>query len=103
MAMEDAQHEIFQPATTEIISAEVKDGKKDKLIQKENVETGSVSSISMKTSPPWIIVQFVAGETECISHLRSCMYLRNGRVCLLTLLPDNAVLVEYESVALSMD
>ncbi|UJR25517.1 hypothetical protein I4U23_006863 [Adineta vaga] len=40
-AVDDIQHETSKPATTEITSSEIKE-KKDKLIQKETIETGSV-------------------------------------------------------------
>lgn len=41
-AEDDRRHESTKPATTEITEGELKE-KKDKLIQKETVETGSVS------------------------------------------------------------
>lgn len=43
-AAEDVQNDIVKPATTEITPGESKE-KKDKLIQKETMETGSVSII----------------------------------------------------------
>lgn len=43
-AQDDRRHETSKPATTEVTPSELKE-KKDKLIQKETVETGSVSFI----------------------------------------------------------
>lgn len=43
-AQDDRRHETSKPSTVEITPGELKE-KKDKLIQKENIETGSVSFI----------------------------------------------------------
>ncbi len=43
-AAEDVQHDTTKPATVKITSSELKE-KKEKLIQKETMETGSVSII----------------------------------------------------------
>lgn len=48
---DDRRHETTKPATVEITEGELKE-KKDKLIQKETVETGSVSiTLSYLISP----------------------------------------------------
>lgn len=100
-AGDSAQHETSKPATTEVTAQEVKE-KKDKLIQKEAVETGSVGS---RASPLAAIIAVASppGEIERLSDLHSRVHHPDDLPDLCHVCPDRDGDVGHEHLAVPMD
>ena len=99
---DDRRHETTKPATVEITEGELKE-KKDKLIQKETMETGSVSitlSLSLTLS---LQSKINLGQLECLSHLHSCMYHSNGLSGLCHVYFHNTFRIRHQYLVIKMD